>query len=182
MIFSILVLFILLTRQQKHELPNTSYKASSLHTSTILHVFRICLRSYTIHSKAVYHLIWKHLEVCGVCRRFLSSICCHRRQILTTLLQQIDCHVACINFSRNNVALKIVPCNITFSGAGEWDRQKNGCEGIWEVTYEEQIHCPAYDEHIRSPDEQIHCPRTSLLDTHVGLINSTSVMSRVILE
>ena len=46
---------------------------------------------------------------------FVATTCCttlNRLQIPTTLWQQIDCHVTRgIDFSRNSVALQILPCN-----------------------------------------------------------------------
>ena len=49
---------------------------------------------------------------------FVATMCCttlNRLQILTTLLQQIDCRYTRIDFSCNNVTFKILLCNTTFT-------------------------------------------------------------------
>ena len=76
---------------------------------------RTIFNEISLHKKS--HVTWRLQTISNA--TFVVATCCttlNRLEVLTTLLlQQIDCHVTGIDFSRNNVALKIVPCNITFA-------------------------------------------------------------------
>ena len=98
-----------------------------------------------LHKKSI-RVTWRLQTIFNA--TFVAATYCttlNRLQIPTTLLQQIDCRVTRYHCSRNNVALKIVRCNLLLFNEGKHEIVKNTrWEMPYNLSYTENSHVVCY--------------------------------------